>query len=68
MSTTTSSTLPGRTLTMTFRMVRLPLSALERVTRRNGTDWPPAIAFARIEGSLFQAAGGSMVIDDPSTV
>ena len=55
---TNTSTIPSRTLELTFRAARLPLTAVETVTRRRGTDWPPAIAFTRVEGAMFQVAAG----------
>lgn len=55
---------PSRALDLTFRAIRLPLTAVETVTKRSGTDWPPATAFMRIEGTVLQAAGSVLRNDE----
>jgi len=38
--------------------VRLPLTGVERVTGRQGSDWPPAMGFGALEATVMQVAGG----------
>lgn len=55
---TNTTSFPTRALTTGMRVARLPLTVVETVVRRRGSDWPPATAFTRLEATLFHVAAG----------
>lgn len=51
-------TIPRAAVNSYLRVIRLPLSAAERIARQQDNDsWPPALAFESIEAKLEGAAG-----------
>ena len=51
-------TIPRTAVRSWLSVVRLPLSAAEVVTRKQGTDWLPAVAFEGFEAGVKRSVGG----------
>jgi hypothetical protein len=52
------TTLPRRAVEGALTVTRLPLTAVETITRRRGSDWGPALAFSTVEANVLQLAAG----------
>jgi hypothetical protein len=52
------TTLPRRAVEGALTVTRLPLTAVETITRRRGRDWAPALAFSTVEANVLQLAAG----------
>jgi hypothetical protein len=58
--------IPQTAIRVWLRTARLPLSALELLTRRgeHDTEWPPALAFESFEAQVKQISGSLLRDDD----
>ena len=50
-------TIPRTAVRSWLSLVRLPLSAAEVVVRKQGSDWPPAVAFEGFEAGVKRSVG-----------
>lgn len=48
---------PRRAVQTAMTVTRLPLTAVEALTGRRGSDWAPATAFSSVEATVLQVAG-----------
>jgi len=60
----TRITLTRTAVTGALTVTRLPLTAVELVTRRRGTAWLPATAFAMFEANVLRLAGAALRDED----
>ena len=50
--------LTERLLSKGMNVARLPLNAVEKVTGKRGSNWPPAVGFDSLEATVMQVTGG----------